>query len=110
MTKVSEFERKILLKNAKIYDGSGKEAFKGDLLIGADRIEKVDFQITPNPEWETIDLDGYSVSSIAQLQERLRYYKEGEKVVVTVRVPDGNKYTEKNITAVLSNRAENVEE
>lgn len=55
-------------------------------------------------------LDGYSVGSIAQLQERLRYYKEGEKVIVTVQVPEGNKYTEKKITVTLSNRAENVEE
>lgn len=56
------------------------------------------------------DLDGYTVNSIAQLQERLRYYREGEKVVVTVQIPDGNKYTEKNITAVLSNRAENIDD
>lgn len=55
-------------------------------------------------------LDGYSVSTIAQLQERLRYYKDGEKVVVTVQIPENNKYTEKEFTAVLSNRAENTEE
>lgn len=55
--------------------------------------------------------DGYSVTTIAQLQERLRYYKAGEKVEVTVKIPGGESgYTEKVLKVTLSNRSENIEE
>ena len=55
--------------------------------------------------------DGYSVTTIAQLQERLRYYKAGEKVEVTVKIPAGDsKYEEKVLKVTLSNRSENIEE
>lgn len=54
--------------------------------------------------------DGYTVTTIAQLQDRLQYYKEGEKVSVTAMVPGDGGYVEKEFTAVLSNRAENTGE
>ena len=52
--------------------------------------------------------DGYQVTNIAQLQERLQYYKDGEKVKVTVKIPDGTEYKEKEIEVTLSNRAKNT--
>ena len=52
-----------LFKNALIYDGTGADAFRGDILIKDDRIVKVEADITPEEEWEIIDLDGLSVSS-----------------------------------------------
>ena len=33
---------KTLIKNAKIYDGSGSDAYMGEILISGDRIERVD--------------------------------------------------------------------
>ncbi len=54
--------------------------------------------------------DGYSITTIAQLQDRLQYYSEGEKVSVTVMVPGNNGYDEKEFTVTLSNRSENTEE
>lgn len=54
--------------------------------------------------------DGYTVTTIAQLRERLQFYKAGEKVKVTVMVPDGGSYKEKEITVTLSNKAENEKE
>ena len=53
--------------------------------------------------------DGYSITTIAQLQERLQYYEEGEKVDVVVMVPEGDKYKEKTVNVELSNRSENIE-
>lgn len=53
--------------------------------------------------------DGYTVTTIAQLQERLQYYKEGEKVTVTAMIPGENGYTEKNFNVTLSNRSKNIE-
>ena len=52
-----------LFKNALIYDGTGADAFRGDILIKDDRIVKVEADITPEEEWEIIDLDGLSISS-----------------------------------------------
>lgn len=54
-------------------------------------------------------LDGYTVTDIAQLQDRLTYYSENEKVELTVQVPGENGYTEKKVTVTLSNRAKNVQ-
>lgn len=53
--------------------------------------------------------DGYTVTTIAQLQDRLRYYKEGEKVTVTAMVPGENGYKEKNFNVSLSNRSKNID-
>ena len=52
--------------------------------------------------------DGYSVTTIAQLQDRLRYYKEGENVTVTAMGPDDGGYKEKEFRATLSNKSKNI--
>ena len=52
-----------LFKNALIYDGTGSEAFKGDILVENDRISKVENFIQAEDGWEVIDLDGLSISS-----------------------------------------------
>lgn len=55
--------------------------------------------------------DGYTITTIAQLQERLRYYKAGEKVEVTVKIPGGESgYEEKVLKVTLSNKSENTQE
>ena len=51
-----------LLKNGKIYDGTGADPFKGDILIEDDRIVAVGLQLD-EPADETLDLEGLSVSS-----------------------------------------------
>ena len=53
----------ILLKNALIYDGTGSEPFKGDILIENDKIVKVEDAIQAEDGWEVVDLEGLSVSS-----------------------------------------------
>ena len=53
---------KTLLKNGKIYDGTGSEAFIGDVLIEGDRITKVAPSIDEAAD-VTYDLTGKSVSS-----------------------------------------------
>ena len=53
---------KTLLKNAKIYDGTGSPAFLGDVLIGGERI----LRVAPNlsdAETRVIDLRGRSLAS-----------------------------------------------
>lgn len=51
-----------LFKDALIYDGTGADAFKGDILIEDDRIVKIEENITPEEGWEIIDLKGLSVA------------------------------------------------
>ncbi len=51
--------------------------------------------------------DGYTITTIAQIQERLKYYKHGEKVSVTVMVQEGEEYVEKELEVTLSKRSEN---
>ncbi len=53
---------KTLIKNAKIYDGSGREAYMGDILIANDRIEQVAPAIDTTAD-QIIDLHGKSISS-----------------------------------------------
>lgn len=53
--------------------------------------------------------DGYTITTIAQLQERLMYYREGETLPVTVMIPAEDGYTEKVLKVTLSNRSENTE-
>ncbi len=53
---------KILLKNGKIYDGTGSDAFVGDILIEGDRIRKVAGRILDEAD-QVVDLFGCSVSS-----------------------------------------------
>lgn len=52
----------VLLKNAKIYDGTGKDAFFGDVLIAGDRIAEVAQAIDATAD-EVYDLTGKSLSS-----------------------------------------------
>lgn len=56
------------------------------------------------------EFDGYTITTIAQLQERLQYYEEGEKVPVTVQVPLDGAYKEKEITVTLSNRSQYIKD
>ena len=53
---------KILLKHGMIYDGTGADAFAGDILIEDDRIRRVAEMISDEAD-RIIDLEGYSVSS-----------------------------------------------
>lgn len=52
----------ILFKEALIYDGTGAEAFRGDILVDNDRIVKVSEGIYPEEGWEIVDLNGLSVA------------------------------------------------
>ena len=51
-----------LFKDALIYDGTGAEAFKGDILVGNDKIVQVAESITPEEVWEIVNLKGLSVA------------------------------------------------
>jgi len=51
-----------LIKNAKIYDGSGDAPFCGDILISGDRILEVAEQIEPRENCPVIDLQGASIA------------------------------------------------
>ncbi len=52
---------KLLLKNARVYDGSGSAAFQGDVLTENDRILRVDGCIN-EPADQVIDLQGASLA------------------------------------------------
>ena len=54
--------KRILLKNGKIYDGTGSDAFTGDILIEDEKIIAVAPSIEEKAN-KTIDLNGLSVSS-----------------------------------------------
>lgn len=51
-----------LFKSALIYDGTGSDAFKGDILVDNDRIVKVSEKIQPEDGWNIIDLNGLSIA------------------------------------------------
>ena len=53
---------RILFKNGKIYDGTGADAFKGDILVEDERIAAVAPSLD-EPADKVIDLDGLSISS-----------------------------------------------
>ena len=53
----------LLIKYGLIYDGTGSNPFKGDILVENDRIVKVEENIQPEDGWEVVDIDGLSVSS-----------------------------------------------
>ena len=53
---------KTLIKNAKIYDGSGKPAFFGDVLIEGERIVQIAASIPVESEFEVVDLEGLSLA------------------------------------------------
>ena len=50
--------------------------------------------------------DGHTVKTGAQLQERLTYYKAGEKKTITVQVPGEDGYAEKDLEITLDSRKE----
>ncbi len=51
-----------LIKNARIYDGTGKEPFSGDILLDGDRIARIAPSIDAEAD-RTIDLGGKSIAS-----------------------------------------------
>ena len=57
-----ENTQKLLLKNAKIYDGSGAAAFVGDVLVEGERIAQVAASIPAEEGWEVVDLQGLSLA------------------------------------------------
>lgn len=52
-----------LLKNGLIYDGTGSDPYKADILIDGNKIVKVERDIPVEKDWEVTDLEGLSVSS-----------------------------------------------
>ena len=52
-----------LFKAGLIYDGTGSEPFKGDILVENDKIVKVENLIEPEEGWEVINIEGLSISS-----------------------------------------------
>ncbi len=57
-----------------------------------------------------VEFDGYTITSILQLQERLLYYEKGETVKVKVKVPGSDGYTDKELTVTLSHRSDAEED
>ncbi len=53
---------KTLLKNARIYDGTGAAAFHGDVLIEGDRIAQIGAELSANGADEVVDLRGLSLA------------------------------------------------
>lgn len=53
---------KMLIKNAKIYDGSGESAFFGDVLIEGERIVQLAASIPAESGVEVVDLKGLSLA------------------------------------------------
>ena len=51
-----------ILKGGKIYDGSGREAFLGDVLFDGDRIIRIGADIRPSESDDVIDISGLSVA------------------------------------------------
>lgn len=56
-------------------------------------------------------IDGEEVSTIEQLKEKLQYYKAGETVELTVKIPEkGTEYKEEKIKVTLQEKSETEEE
>lgn len=53
----------ILFKNGLVYDGTGNDAFKADVLVENDRIVKVEKDIPAEAGYEVVDISGLSISS-----------------------------------------------
>ena len=51
-----------LFKNGKIYDGTGADAFKGDILIEDEKIVAVAPELDEKAD-KVVDLDGLSISA-----------------------------------------------
>lgn len=54
--------QKTLIKNAKIYDGSGEAAFVGDVLIEGERILEVAASIPAEADFDVVDIKGLSLA------------------------------------------------
>ena len=50
--------------------------------------------------------DGIRVTSVSNLENRLKYYAAGEKVEITVQIPQGNSYVERTYEVTLGSAAE----
>ena len=53
---------KILLKNAKVYDGTGAAAMNGDVLVDNDRIAQVGAELPVDGADQVLDLQGLSLA------------------------------------------------
>ena len=53
---------RVLIQNAKIYDGSGNAPFYGDILLEDDRILQVASEITKTEDCTVVDLQGLSIA------------------------------------------------
>ena len=53
---------KVLIKNAKIYDGSGVAPFFGDVLIRGERIVQIAESIPVESDFDVVDLNGLSLA------------------------------------------------
>ena len=62
MRKTLSDAKHVLLKNAKIYDGSGEASYMGDVLIRGNRIVEVGNSILAGENWEVVDLNGLSLA------------------------------------------------
>ncbi len=61
------------------------------------------------PGYIITEFEGDEITSMTQLKDRLTYYKAGEKVELTVKIPNGTSYTEKKLTLTLSKKPDDVE-
>ena len=52
-----------LLKNGKIYDGTGSDAFMGDIFVEDEKIVDIGKDLKADEADKVIDLDGLSISS-----------------------------------------------
>ena len=62
MEKLSNIHEKTLIKNAKIYDGSGAPAFLGEVLLEGERIVQVGETVSLEGDARVIDLKGLSLA------------------------------------------------
>ena len=53
---------KTLLRNGRIFDGSGAEAFEGDILLEDEKILRVGRNIDPNEAQRVVELKGLCVA------------------------------------------------
>ena len=60
--KNTDTAKMFLLKNARIYDGSGEMPMHGDILISGDRILEVGADIQPPADCPVTDLQGLSIA------------------------------------------------
>lgn len=54
--------KKILIRNARVYDGTGKRPFSADVLVGGEKIKQIALTIPAEPGWEVVDAEGLALS------------------------------------------------